>query len=142
MADQICDKRSVGIPEDIVIVRAEIEELHDETVASSRSAHESEVLAQLHASDARDAAEESRAWAEVRHLGVHFSDTPPDEVVDGMTWFMTNEETSQITAIRRYDSSSMKQCIFPTLTTYPSSTLYMHEVGEWQDFSLAPSLVA
>lgn len=142
MADQIVDKKSIGIPEDIAVIRGEVEELRDQTVASSRDAANSEALARKHASDAREAAEESRAWAEVRHLGVHFSDRPPEEVVDGMTWFVTDEDQERIVAIRRYDASSKRWCVFPSDETYPSDSLYPREVGEWVSFRIAPEVLA
>lgn len=142
MTDQIFDKKSVGIPEDFVFVRAEIEMMRDEARADSLSAANSASQAKQHASDARDAAEESRKWAEVRHLGVHFSDRPPEEVVDGMTWLETDEDAEQVIAIKRYDADSTRHCVFPSEETFPSDVLIPREVGEWQEFKLAPGVLA
>ena len=142
MTDQIFDKKSVGIPEDFVFVRAEIEQMRDETRLDSLSAAASAAQAKQHASDARDCADESRKWAEVRHLGVHFSDHPPEEVVDGMTWLETDEEAEQVVAIKRYGSTSTRNCVFPSEDTYPSDALLPRQVGEWQEFKLAPGVLA
>ncbi len=142
MADQIFDKRTVGIPEDFVFVRAEIERLHDETIISEKSAENSARQAGQNASDARDAAEESRMWAEVRHLGVHFSDKPPEKPVDGMTWFVTDETNRIIKEIRRYDAETLQWCVFCSEETYVSESLYPRERGEWLRFKLSPDLIS
>lgn len=141
MADQVIDKKSVGIPEDFVFVRSEIERLHDETIESEKSASESASRAKESADDAREAAEESRMWAEVRHLGVHFSDKPPKKVVDGRTWLVTDEEKQIVKQIRRYDAETMQWCVFCSETTYVSETLYPRERGEWKHFKISPDLI-
>lgn len=141
MADQVFDKKSVGIPEDFVFVRSEIERLHGETVENSKSASESASRAKESADDAKEAAEESRMWAEVRHLGVHFSDKPPEKPVDGMTWFVTNETDQTIVEIRRYDAETMQWCVFASEETYASESLYPRERGEWIGFKISSALI-
>lgn len=142
MADQIYDKKTVGIPEDVVVVKGQVEEMRDTAEAYKNAAAASANQSQAYAAEARDWATESEKWALVRNLGVSMQTAPPDFKVDGMVWFKTDEEKRQIVSINRYDATSREKTVFPSKRTFPSKNLYPRTIGEWTAFRLAPTTIA
>lgn len=142
MADQVIDRKEIGIPTDIELVRHQISLIRDEVVesrdkaaASEIAAAGSEAAAMRHASDARQAAQEAAYWATMRNQGLHFGPDEPKDKWDGMTWLYTNEETRKIQSFRRWDADLAGAALWPSATTFPGDATFPKDRGAWTDFS-------
>ena len=156
MADQIVDKRSVGIPPDVVLARHQTLGFRDEAEAHARdsaaSATDSATYAQhaaAHASNAstsaRDAAAsatEAAMWAEVASMRTLLRPTEPPAKLDGMVWMRTDEQAGTIVAINRWDADLPGSGLFPSAATYPGGGLYPTERGAWTAFAISAGVIA
>lgn len=142
MADQIKDRKTFFIPQDIDLIRHDVSLMRDEARASrdaaatsaSRAAS-SEAAAQAHASDARQAATEAAEWATLHNQGIHFGPDEPETRWDGMTWIMTDEAARKIKSFRRWDAALAGKALWPSAATFPGATVFPTDRGAWTDFS-------
>lgn len=142
MADQVIDRKEIGIPSDIDLVRHDVAIMRDEAgeskdaaSASEEAAAASEAAALGHASDSRQAAHEAAYWATLHNQGIHFGPDEPEDKWDGMTWLFTNEVTRKIQSFRRWDAALAGSALWPSATTFPGNSTYPQDRGAWTDFS-------
>lgn len=149
MADQIVDKRTVGIPPDILDVREDVEARATEAEAAavtaqgySRSAAMSAEAADASESAAATYAAQSAAWAVVRNQGLHFGEEEPPTKIDGMLWIKTDESVGTIVAFERWDAASAGAGLFPSEATWPSEDTWPEDQGDWKSFKVASAALA
>jgi len=143
MADQVVDKRTIGIPADIEVVRNDVEEMRntaeshmDDAASSAKSAQASEAAAKSW--------EEKAQVLVSKQTGIVFSANEPaiDSRTDGMLWMVADTSTKKVTALKRWDTTQVGDAHYPSDTTYPSDTLYPAPQGAWDSYTLASDLVA
>lgn len=143
MADQVQDRRTIGIPSDVEIVRHDVESFKDAAGSFAEQARDasanaamSEEQARAHAASARESAQEAADWATIHNQGIHFGPTEPDIKWEGMTWLMTDEADRRIVSFRRWDSMLAGSALFPSPQVYPSESVFPAERGAWTDFTV------
>lgn len=144
MANQIPDRKTIGIPADFVLARHEIEQFRDsaeeQAQASQQSADDSaESAAQslVYASAAHESANEAKGWSMLQAQAVEFGPDEPSAIrrFDGMTWLKTNETAHEIVKVRRWDHSKAGVAVIPGATVLPAEDLFPDDTGEWTDFT-------
>lgn len=145
MAEQVVDKKTVGIPSDIPLVRHQTELFAIRAEGYANSAEQSSLRASESATQSAEHAELSNHWANVAKgwserysQGIHFGPTEPpyDQRYDGMLWLMTDESSREIIKIRRWDASSYGVGLYLSDELFLSDSLYLQDRGEWTDFSI------
>lgn len=143
MSDQVLDRREIGIPADVELIRHETELMADsargsmeEAAFRAEAAEASRAAAAAHAADARDAAAEAQMWASLHNQGVHFGPGEPEAKWDGMTWLRTDEEARKILSFRRWDAMADGSALFPSNSLFPSDSLIPADRGVWTDFTV------
>lgn len=144
MPGQYPDKKTVGIPPDLVIVRHDTEMF---MIRSENAAYEAEGFkneaansaaeSEGYADEAHQYAEEAKEWSERETQGVHFGPSEPDVDTryDGMLWLQTNESAHTITAVKRFDASAAGSGLFLSNDLYLSDELYLNDSGAWTSFT-------
>lgn len=147
--EQIVDKRTVGIPPDIVVARNEVEDMRDETRAFRNGAKESMEkaaasadVAAAQATDAHQSAMEAANWATLHNQGISFSQDEPAIKWDGMTWIQTNDADSTIVAFKRWQQDDRGHGIVPSASLLPSKTMRPRNRGAWREFKVAQSAIS
>lgn len=143
MADQIIDRKTVGIPADVDVVRNEVEVMRNDASASKTASQASALAAQQ--SEAR-----AYSWASIAQTlvesqtGIHFADTEPPIIArtNGMAWLVANMTTKNVTALKRWDATQAGDAPFPGSTTYPESSLYPSPMGVWDSFTIDSSIIS
>ena len=143
MADQIIDRKTVGIPTDVDVVRNEVEVMKNE-------AAESEVHAQASAVAAQQSEAKAYNWAMVAETlvesqtGIHFAPDEPPIIArtNGMAWFVADMDNKVVTTLKRWDSTQAGDAVFPSSTTWPDSTLYPSPMGAWGVFTIDSSVIS
>ena len=143
MADQIVDRKTVGIPADISVVRNEVEVMKNDAEASETAAQASAVSAQL--SEAR-----AYNWAQIAETlvesqtGIHFSDMEPPIIArtNGMAWLVADMDNNEVTNLKRWDATQAGDAPFPSSSTWPGSSLYPSPAGAWVDFTIDSSVIS
>jgi hypothetical protein len=143
MADQVVDKRTIGIPADIEVVRNDVEEMRDTAESHMDDAQASAAAAQASEAAAKGYEEKAKTLVE-EQTGIVFRPDEPavDSRTDGMLWMVANQTAKKITAFKRWDTTQVGNAHFPSQTTYPSETLYPAPMGAWDDYTLSSALVA
>ena len=145
MAEQVVDKKSVGIPSDIPLVRHQTElfMIRAEGYASSAEqssldAADSETQAAEHAELSNHWANVAKGWSERYSQGIHFGPDEPsyEQRYDGMLWLMTDESKHEIIKIRRWDAASYGVGLYLSDELFLSDSLYPQDRGEWTDFTI------
>lgn len=143
MTEQFTDKKTVGIPPDIVQVRhdTELYKIQAENYAATAAerADASGASAEQAASrvlEARDWALVAQGWSEVRSQGVHFGPDEPafEHRYNGMLWIETNEATKKIASFKRWDALNFGAGIFLSDDLFLSDELFLTDSGEWTTF--------
>ena len=149
MADQIVDKRSVGIPPDVVLARHqtllfrnEAESYASDAEASAAEAATYERRAASHASDSAASAAEAAMWAEAASMRTLMRPTEPPAKLDGMVWMRTDEQSKTIVAISRWDADLPGSGLFPGDATFPSDEVFPAERGAWTGFAISADVIA
>lgn len=144
MPGQFPDKKTAGIPPDLVQVRHDTEGYMIQAGNSAMSADESaqrsaESAAQSaqHADEAQQYAEDAKGWSERNSQGIHFGPSEPaeDKRFDGMLWLKTNEANQTITQVNRYDASKAGSGLFLSESLFVSDELYLNDSGAWTPFT-------
>lgn len=144
MPGQYPDKKTVGIPPDLVLTRHDTElfMLRAENAAFEAEGFKGEAAASADESEswadkAQQYAAEAEAWSELHSQGVHFAPTEPDvdKRYDGMLWLQTNESAHTITAVKRFDASSAGSGTYLSDDLYLSDELYLNDSGAWTSFT-------
>lgn len=140
--DQIVDRRTVGIPHDIVATRHEVEGMRDaaadsaeESESSANAAAKSEKNAASQAHDALSYAKESEKWATIHNMGITFGPDEPEEKFNGMTWMFTDESARKILSFRRWDAALAGSALWPSGETFPGTSTFPQDRGAWTEFS-------
>lgn len=143
MADQIIDRKTVGIPADVDVVRNEVEGFKDEAESSKTSAQASAVAAQQSEAKAYNWASIAQTLVESQ-TGIHFSDMEPPIIArtNGMAWLVADMQNSEVTALKRWDATQAGDAPFPGSTTYPGSSLYPSPMGVWTSFTIDSSIIS
>lgn len=143
MSDQVIDRREVGIPADVELIRHETEQMADDarrsmdaSAAHASAADASRAAAATHAAEARDSAAEAERWANMHNQGVHFGPGEPPMKWDGMTWILTDEEAGRIRLFRRWDAMASGSALFPSDSLFPLDSLIPADRGAWTDFTV------
>lgn len=145
MAEQVVDKKTVGIPSDIPLVRHQTELFAIRAEGHANAAEQSSLRAADSATKSAEHAEESNFWANVAKgwserysQGIHFgpNEPPYEQRYDGMLWLMTDESKHEIIKIRRWDSGSYGAGLYLSDELFLSDSLYLHDRGEWTDFKI------
>lgn len=149
MADQIVDKRTVGIPSDIELVRHETEGFMTSASESASRAQDERYSAQISASEAAGSAEfahteaeRAKELVEAKHRGISIDHTAPPQPSDGQVWFESDAGETQITGVHRWDAGAAGSALWPSTSLYPSQSLYPQGQGEWHSYKLSTDLTA
>lgn len=143
MTEQFTDKKTVGIPPDIVQVRHDTElykiQAENSAATAAERADASGASAEQAASralEARDWALVAQGWSEVRSQGVHFGPDEPafEHRYNGMLWIETNEATKKIASFKRWDALNFGVGIFLSDDLFLSDELFLTDSGEWTTF--------
>lgn len=160
MADQIIDRKTVGLMPDVEVAR-DLTEGYRDTAEQYMAAAQSYMdsagrirdgtaairdSASGYASSARDSAAEAKKWAHTANL-LGVLQARPDEPardlrLDGMLWLVTDESAKTVTGIRRWDATDAGQGAFPSDALYPSDSTYPCDRGSWTELRLAASALA
>ena len=143
MADQIIDRKTVGIPADVDVVRNDVEVFKNEAEASKTAAQYSAVAAQ-------QSEEKAYNWASIAQTlvesqtGIHFADTEPPILVrtNGMAWFVADMTNKVVTSLKRWDSTKAGDAPFPDDDTWPGDSLYPSPMGAWDAFTIDSSVIS
>ena len=143
MADQIIDRKTVGIPTDVDVVRNEIEIMKDDAEASETSAR-----ASAHA--AQQSEEKAYNWASIAQTlvesqtGIHFADTEPPILArtNGMAWLVADMTNKVVTDLKRWDATQAGDAPFPDDDTWPGDALYPSPMGAWDVFTIDSSVIS
>ena len=143
MADQILDRKTVGIPTDVDIVRNEVEGMRDAAQASKTAAQASAVAAEH--SEAR-----AYSWAQIAETlvesqtGIHFSPDEPPIIArtNGMAWLVADMTNKEVTELKRWDATQAGDAPFPSASTWPGSSLYPSPMGAWGNFTISSSVIS
>ena len=143
MADQIIDRKTVGIPTDVDVVRNEIEGFKDEAESSKTSAQASAVAAQ-------QSEEKAYNWASIAQTlvesqtGIHFADTEPPIIArtNGMAWLVADMANKVVTNLKRWDATQAGDAPFPSSSTWPGSSLYPSPMGAWDTFTIDSAVIS
>lgn len=144
MPGQFPDKKTVGIPPDIVRTRHDTEQYMIQAANSAMSSDESAqqsaasaVKSAGHADEAQQYAAEAKGWSELHSQGIHFGPGEPaeDQRYDGMLWLKTDEAAQTITQVNRYDASKTGNGVYLSEALYLSDELYLNDSGAWTPFT-------
>lgn len=143
MADQIIDRKTVGIPTDVDVVRNEVEVMKNDAAASKTAA-------QASARAAQQSEEKAYNWASIAETivesqtGIHFADTEPPIIArtNGMAWFVADMTNKVVTSLKRWDATQAGDAPFPDDDTWPGSALYPSPMGAWDAFTIDSSVIS
>ena len=143
MADQIVDRKTVGIPTDVDVVRNEVEVMKNAAAASETAAQASAVAAEH--SEAR-----AYSWAQIAETlvesqtGIHFAADEPPIIArtNGMAWFVADMANHVVTDLKRWDATQAGDAPFPSSTTWPGSSLYPSPMGVWESFTIDSGVIS
>lgn len=143
MADQIIDRKTVGIPADVDVVRNEVEVMKNDAESSETHAQASALAAQQSESRAYNWASIAQTLVESQ-TGIHFSDTEPPIIArtNGMAWLVADMQNSEVTALKRWDATQAGDAPFPSSSTWPGSSLYPSPMGVWVDFTIDSNIIS
>lgn len=144
MTEQFTDKKTVGIPPDIVQVRHDTELYKIQAENSAATAAERADASGPARSRRASRALEARDWALVAQgfgaryarKGVHFGPDEPafEHRYNGMLWIETNEATKKIASFKRWDALNFGAGIFLSDDLFLSDELFLTDSGEWTTF--------
>lgn len=143
MTEQYTDKKTVGIPPDVVQVRHDTElfriqaENYASTAAERANAADiSAGQAATHALEAQDWAKVAQGWSELHSQGIHFGPDEPafEHRYNGMLWIETDETALKIIAFNRWDALNFGSGMFLSDDLYLSDDFYLTDSGEWTTF--------
>ena len=143
MADQIIDRKTVGIPTDVDVVRNEVDVMKNDAAASKTAAQASERAAQ-------QSEEKAYNWASIAETlvesqtGIHFSPDEPPIIsrTNGMAWFVADMTNKVVTSLKRWDATQAGDAPFPDDDTWPGSALYPSPMGAWDAFTIDSSVIS
>lgn len=143
MADQIVDRKTVGIPADVSVVRNEVEVMKNAAASSETHAQTSAVAAQQSEAKAYSWASIAQTLVESQ-TGIHFADTEPPILArtNGMAWLVADMQNHEVTALKRWDATLAGNAIYPGSSTYPGSSLYPSPAGDWVTFTIDSSVIS
>lgn len=143
MADQIVDRKTVGIPADVEVVRNDVENMMDETEASKDAARASELAAQQFESRAYNWASIAQTLVESQ-TGIHFSDTEPPIIArtNGMAWLVANMTSKSVTALKRWDATQGGDAPFPAEDLFPDDDVFPSPMGVWETFTISSNVIS
>lgn len=143
MADQIIDRKTVGIPADVDVVRNEVEGFKDEAESSKTSAQASAVAAQQSEAKAYSWASIAQTLVESQ-TGIHFADTEPPIIArtNGMAWLVADMTDHVVTDLKRWDATLVGDAHYPGSSTWPGSSIYPSPAGAWVDFTIDSSVIS
>lgn len=162
---QVLDKITVGIPDDMELLRQKCEDLRDDAEGFAIEAHgsmekalEYEQRAGEHADDAyrhslasersAELAQDALDEAAKREQNVEAVPFEPRRY-HGKIWLKTDEKTKHITNIYRWDEYAIGSGVYPSDSIWPSDTLYPETVdsedygdGKWTELWFESSVMA
>lgn len=143
MADQYVDRRTVGIPADVELVRDEVERMRDSASASEESASQSADAADKSAA-AANLSEETAATLVAAINGMRVGPTEPElhSRTDHMLWIKTTSDLATVSALHVWDAGAAGSALWPGNATYPGSDVYPMIEGTWATAKLAASCLA
>ena len=143
MADQIIDRKTVGIPTDVDVVRNEVEIMRDEAAVSETHAQASALAAQQSEAKAYNWALVAETIVESQ-TGIHFAEDEPPIIArtNGMAWFVADMTNKVVTTLKRWDSTQAGDAVFPGSSTYPDDDVYPSPMGAWDTFTIDSSVIS
>lgn len=143
MADQIIDKKTVGIPADITVVRNEVEVMKNAAADSATSSQASAVAAQQSEAKAYNWASIAETIVESQ-TGIHFADTEPPILArtNGMAWFVADMTNKVVTTLKRWDATQAGDAPFPADDLFPGDDVFPSPAGAWDVFTIDSSVIS
>lgn len=143
MADQYVDRRTVGIPADVELVRDEVEGMRDAAAASEASASQSADAAGKSAAGAELSAREAATLvAAINGLRVGPAEPELHSRTEHMLWAQTSDDLATVSALRVWDAGAAGDATWPGASTYPGGTLFPMIEGTWVTARLAAACLA
>lgn len=143
MADQYVDRRTVGIPADVELVRDEVEGMRDSASASESSASQSATnAAKSEASAALSASTAATLVAAINGLRVGPAEPELHSRTEHMLWAQTSDDLATVSALRVWDAGAAGDATWPGASTYPGSALYPMIEGTWVQARLGAACIA
>ena len=143
MADQYVDRRTVGIPADVEVMRNDVEGMRDAAKASEDAAAQSAAAAQQ-SEAAAELSEQTAATLVAAINGLRVGPTEPElhSRTEHMLWVRTSDDLATISALRVWDAGAAGDATWPGASTHPGSALYPMIEGTWVTARLAAACLA
>ena len=143
MADQYVDRRTVGIPADVEVMRNDVEGMRDAAKASEDAAAQSAAAAQQ-SEAAAELSEQNAATlvAQVNGLRVGAEEPELHSRTDHMLWLETTGDLSTVSALRIWDAGAAGAALWPGESTYPGDSAWPMIEGTWVQARLGAACIA
>lgn len=143
MADQIVDKRTVGIPPDILDVRQDTQGYRDDAQASEEEAAQSATnAAKSEASAALSASTAATLVAAVNGLRVGPEEPELHSRTEHMLWLETSSDLATVSVLRVWDAGAAGAALWPGESTYPGDSAWPMIEGTWVQARLGAACIA